>query len=1102
MDTDPALRRPMGEFRPSEAETQALREALQSARAATGRAEARVLELESDLRRAHEEAATERDRANRIANRRIVRAALTATRPIRPLFRWVRRMRRSGDLARSNMRDHADENQLAGSSAEIDAAALIPALDGKPRTTILIPVHDALGHFQRCMDSLLRNTSSMTPIIIIDDASTDPDVAPYLDSIEKLENVRVLRNKDNLGFVRSVNRGFAEAGGDVVVLNSDTVVTPRWLQNLTIAAYRADDIGTATPLSDNAGAFAVPIPGTANHTPEHLDSDDLGRLVTQGSLRFYPDTPTGHGFCMFVKRAMLDDVGVFNEEVFPRGYGEENDLCMRAHVVGWRHVVDDATLVLHSEGASFGITDRQARIVAARQVVDERYPAYARLVHEFMTGHAMTAVRSNTSELFRTAERERISPRPRILYVLHEGDGGTPETNRDLMFAVEEHVEPWLLTSTGRRLLLHRVSEGEIQLIKEFDVGRKLTTSDTTDPQYRQIVTSVLLAYGIELVHVRQLIKHTLDLPQIAAALDIPVVLSLHDFYFVCPTVHLLDNHGRWCAGQCTQGDGVCAAPRPDPSIHLKHSWVYVWQDHVRRMFSHIDAFVTTTPFTRELYRRVYPELSDRRFTVIEHGRDLAQHHGLNEVPVPGGQIRIAIVGNLAPHKGAGLVRQIREADHAGRLEFHFLGRISDENRDLGVAHGTYRRADLPNRLADIAPHFVGLFSTWGETYSHTLTEAWACGIPVVASQLGALGERVSARGGGWLIDPADPEGAISIIYAAADDTEEYRRQADQADIDGLPSRSDMAKHYLHMYQVALANGRVNTGPANVRAVKGAGEKAAGRLPSTSQAGKFRLEDLPNLLIAGTQKAGTTWLHAQLKRHPEIFLSEVKEIGYLHSGKGSIHEYLKHFEGSGGYRWRGEATPFYFWRQDYSSPFSPSRSHDTAEYARTQLGERVTIIVSLRDPVSRAISGYFHHLAMGRYGPEQSILRCPPKLGVVDLGFYSRHWKHWANIFGADRLHALLFDDLVADPELFLTQALKALNVDTGIMPHIEVDPIGRRPGIVELKRTENPVSAQEVAALLEIYQPEISFVEELTGRELQHWRSLDLLLKENSVRL
>ena len=92
-------------------------------------------------------------------------------------------------------------------------------------------------------------------LLYIDDASTDDRVAPYLAQLAaSTDNIEVVTNDHNLGFVATVNRGFKERpDDDIILLNSDTQVPPRWVQSLLVAA--ADPtVATVTPLSDNAGA--------------------------------------------------------------------------------------------------------------------------------------------------------------------------------------------------------------------------------------------------------------------------------------------------------------------------------------------------------------------------------------------------------------------------------------------------------------------------------------------------------------------------------------------------------------------------------------------------------------------------------------------------------------------------------------------------------------------------------------------------------------------------------------------------------------------------------------------------------------------------------
>src|SRR5690606_11375741 len=248
---------------------------------------------------------------------------------------------------------------VARAAAEhIDVDEVLARLDrlaDRPGVTVVVAIHDAYEALRRCLASLERNTDARdTEILLIDDASTDPRVAELLDAWGRRAGVRVLRNDENLGYTRTVNRGIVESSGDVVLLNSDCEVTPRWLQNLVDCAYRDPRIATVTTLSDNAGAFSVPDIGVANDRPVHLSGDETGRLVSRTSGRVAPVTPTGNGFCMYIKRSAIDDIGLFDAEAFPRGYGEEGDLCMRARAAGWVNVVDDATIVYHQRSASFG----------------------------------------------------------------------------------------------------------------------------------------------------------------------------------------------------------------------------------------------------------------------------------------------------------------------------------------------------------------------------------------------------------------------------------------------------------------------------------------------------------------------------------------------------------------------------------------------------------------------------------------------------------------------------------------------------------------------------------------------------------------------------
>ena len=690
---------------------------------------------------------------------------------------------------------------------------ILGALRDAGPVTIVVPIHNAREDLERCLEALVRNTTAPAELLLVDDASTDPGIGDLLSEYEKRENVRISKNEENLGFVASVNRGFSESAGDVVLLNSDAEVTPRWLENLTLAAYRDPRTSTVTAISDNAGAFSAPVIGKKNDTPEVLSKDEIGRLVTQRSGQVYPRTPTANGFCMYVKRAALDEVGFFDAGSFPRGYGEENDFCMRALKLGWNHAVDDTTFVFHRRTASFG--DEKQRVISkARARLDELHPDYTLLARSFVASESLKRVGEDVRGAFEAVEAGELRVRPRLLYVIHQSHGGTTFTNEDLMRGVSDQYSPYLLVSNVGQLKLFEHGPDGLELLEQWDLRGNVEVTEYTRPDYRAIVFDILVRYRFELVHVRHLVGHTFDLPEVAALLGVPVVLSFHDFYFSCPTVHLIDDHGKYCGGVCTPGSGQCTLPtkRLQQFPRLKHAYLGAWREQVQRMFGYVDAFVTTSRTTREVHLRSLPALRERPFRVIEHGRDLEQAR-LATLPEEG-RIKILIPGSLnSAHKGANFIRALKEADKDGRLEFHFLGRVAAEWRDLGVIHGRYQREEFNERVAEIRPSFMGIFSIWPETYCHTLTEAWAAGVPVLASDIGTLRERVQDHGGGWLLDYEDPEGSYRRILKISADEEEYGRGLQRADLRGIRTVGEMSGDYKDLYETVLGGRRQFGGP-------------------------------------------------------------------------------------------------------------------------------------------------------------------------------------------------------------------------------------------------------------------------------------------------
>ena len=262
---------------------------------------------------------------------------------------------------------------------------------------------------------------------------------------------------------------------------------------------------------------------------------------------------------------------------------------------------------------------------------------------------------------------------------------------------------------------------------------------------------------------------------------------------------------------------------------------------------------------------------------------------------------------------------------------------------------------------------------------------------------------------------------------------------------------------------------------------------------------------LPNLLIAGAQKGGTTWLHKMLRHHPDVFMTRKKELGFfsdpsLHADPAALANYEAHFARAGDARWRGESTPHYFWHRGERPSSPPVRAIEPADFVAEVLGDSLErVLLVLRDPVSRAVSAYHHNNTRGRVRAGQGIFDCPPDLGLIDLGLYSVHWRHWAAALGEERLTVHLYDDLAADPHRFLTTVM----TDLGLPVAPEMMAAARPGRTIHGRRTPKvapTLPASDLDRLLELSEPEIEWVERHTGRSLPGWRDRDALVAALAV--
>lgn len=375
-----------------------------------------------------------------------------------------------------------------------------------------------------------------------------------------------------------------------------------------------------------------------------------------------------------------------------------------------------------------------------------------------------------------TAPDCRSSNKPCLLLLVHAG-GGARFASEDLVLSLPDSWRCLLLATGAENWTLFEVLNGELKAHWRFSFSETWRLESDPGPERMAVLEDIHEHAAVDLVNIHHLLGNGPGVIDYFKSLQVPVVFSIHDFYPLCPTAHLVDDRQAYCAGVCTPGNGDCGLNREyfrQAIPGLKHDLVHRHRTRTRSALAKCDA-VTAPSLTVKNRLEQFPGFDFRpRFHVISHGSH-ARQESLAEEPAAGQPARLLCLGNLNAAKGINLIHELM-ALNAGQgrpFEFHFLGARQGGFRpeDLGgVDHGPYRREDVLQRIREIRPSFSLLAPICEETWSYTLSESWAAGLPVFASNLGALEERIGAHGGGWLLDAGDANaffsGMVNVLKA------------------------------------------------------------------------------------------------------------------------------------------------------------------------------------------------------------------------------------------------------------------------------------------------------------------------------------------------
>lgn len=608
---------------------------------------------------------------------------------------------------------------------------------------VIVPVYRGLDDTRQCLEAVMANPCR-TPLrlIVINDCSPEPALVAWLEDFQSRHpNTVLLHNATNLGFVGTVNRGMSHSDAhDVVLLNSDAEVHGDWLDRLQACAYCEGRIASVTPFSNNATICSYPRFCETNPLPADQSLASMDRLCATLLAGQAVELPTGHGFCMYIRRAALQDVGLFDVEQFGKGYGEENDFSMRALQKGWKHLHALDVFVRHAGGVSFGAGKSEGELRAIA-TLRRLHPDYETLVHRFIATDPASKAR-----LILDIGRVLCSDKTVVLNVTHNRDGGTLRHQDELAHLLHERAVFLMLSPLPGGVALGYAGRNE---------GMHLSFSL---PAQFDLLLELLRTLRVAHVHYHHLLGHQDAVYRLAALLGVTHDFTAHDYFSYCPQISLTDHSNTYCGEKGLDQCRRCLSHQPAPGGLTIEAW------HGRHLplLSHARHVICPTPSTAQ---RLHNRAPLAPLVVAPHPDvDPTQLPDASARVLPADRpLKIVVLGALSTIKGADLLEAVSQlaARRQAPVEFHLLGyayrHLATQPRARLTVHGRYNDNELPELLAWLQPDLVWFPAQWPETYSYTLSACLASGLPVLAPRLGAFADRLAGRPWSWLANWDQP---------------------------------------------------------------------------------------------------------------------------------------------------------------------------------------------------------------------------------------------------------------------------------------------------------------------------------------------------------
>lgn len=613
-----------------------------------------------------------------------------------------------------------------------------PIINIKNPIDIIIPIYNGFQYLQPLFESIFNSTHIDYRLIIVDDNSPDINIYPFLSNLSNKEynfckEIILIKNEENLGFVKSVNKACKFIKNHFILLNSDVVVPYNWINRLIYPIINNRNIASVTPFTNSGTICSFPNFCEDNKLFFDLDVNTIDEEFKKIPINHaYQNIPTAVGFCMAINKNIFDEVGDF-DTIYGKGYWEENDWCMRSYEKGYKHLIAGNLFVYHNHGGSFLSEEKKELLKTNYSILTKKYPKYETLIDDYL--------KKDTLKLIRISNILKLMPLNQIkknIIFTHNMGGGT---NLYLNKLVDKNID---------NKIYFIIKEFRAHNNKEYVLNIKYKNINIELIFYSFYEIDVLLNF-LNIIKINKIIINHLigfniydsvnTIIKLKNKYNAELIFLLHDYFSICPKVNLLYKNQYFC--NVPKDFNICLECIPDMDIY-SHKLLF------EKILNNSNEIIAFSNSSKDIIMKAYPNLNSQKIRVIPHKVDWIKRKAKTSTKKD--KLHVGILGVLAESKGKDIVKELLNLTKNDNIIFYLFG-TSDIKAKNFINTGIYTHNDLVDKIDYYDIDIFIITSIWPETFSYTTEEIILMDKPIIVFNLGAPAERVSNYTKGYIVD-------------------------------------------------------------------------------------------------------------------------------------------------------------------------------------------------------------------------------------------------------------------------------------------------------------------------------------------------------------